>query len=380
MPKKRANGEGNIRGRWEGRYTVGHDPDTGKQIFKNVLGKTQGEVKDKLRKAQEAAKGIDFTRVGEYSVAEWLRLWFETYAKPTVRDTTAAGYRNFIDNHIIPAIGKIKLEKLTSLDIQKMYKKIKTSGRVQRYENMKEKGLSNRFVRGVHMVLHEALDQAVQERLIPINPTNGCRIPKLEKKEIKVIPPEQIGAYLNAAEERGMLPMFYLELTSGLRRGELLALLWSDLDVEKRTISVSKSLSAKLGEMKVSVPKTPNSVRTVVIPKETVELLITEHEKHPDSPYLFMSPITGNMFHPDAIGRVHKKLLDQAGIDHAVRFHDLRHTFATLALQNGVDVKTLSGILGHYSAGFTLDTYTHATTKMQMEAADKVGGFIVQSI
>ena len=181
------------------------------------------------------------------------------------------------------------------------------------------------------MVLHEALDQAVQERLIPINPTNGC-LPKLEKKEMKVIPPEQIGAYLNAAEERGMLPMFYLELTSGLRRGELLALLWSDLDVEKRTISVTKSLSAKLGEMKVSVPKTPNSIRTVVIPKETVNLLIAEHEKHPDNPYLFMSPITGNMFHPDAIGWIHKKQLDQAGIDHRVRFHDLRHAFVTLAL------------------------------------------------
>lgn len=203
MPKKRANGEGNIRkrkdGRWEGRYTVGRDPDTGKQIFKNVLGKTQGEVKEKLRKAQEAAKGIDFIKAGEYTVAEWLRLWYETYSKPNMRDTTAAGYRNFIENHIIPAIGKIKMEKLTSLDIQKMYNKIKTSGRVQRYEHMKEKGLSNRFVRGVHMVLHEALDQAVQERLISINPTNGCRIPKLEKKEMKVIPPEQIGAYLNAA-------------------------------------------------------------------------------------------------------------------------------------------------------------------------------------
>ena len=139
MPKKRANGEGNIRkrkdDRWEGRYTVGHDPDTGKQIFKNVLGRTQGEVKEKLRKAQEAAKGIDFTKAGEFTVEEWLRLWlwYVTYTKPNVRDTTAAGYRNFIENHIIPAIGKIKLEKLTSLDLQKMYNRIKTSGRVKQY-------------------------------------------------------------------------------------------------------------------------------------------------------------------------------------------------------------------------------------------------------
>lgn len=244
---------------------------------------------------------------------------------------------------------------------------------------MKEEGLSNRFVRGTHMVLHQALDQAVKERIIPSNPTNGCRIPQLEKKEMKVIAPEQVGSYLNAAKENGVLPMFYLELTSGLRRGELLALLWEDLDIAERTISVTKTLSAKTGKMTVSPPKTQNSIRKVVIPTEAVELLVEEHEKHPDSPYMFPSPVTGNMYHPDAIGRVHKKLLKQAGLPD-IRFHDLRHTFATLALQNGVDVKTLSSMLGHYSAGFTLDTYTHATMKMQIEAADKLGGFMAQTV
>ena len=139
-----------------------------------------------------------------------------------------------------------------------------------------------------------------------------------------------------------------------------------------------KTLSAKTGKMTVSPPKTQNSIRKVVIPTEAVELLVEEHEKHPDSPYMFPSPVTGNMYHPDAIGRVHKKLLKQAGLPD-IRFHDLRHTFATLALQNGVDVKTLSSMLGHYSAGFTLDTYTHATMKMQIEAADKLGGFMAQS-
>ena len=257
--------------------------------------------------------------------------------------------------------------------------RIKTNGRVPRYNSVKEEGLSNRFVRGTHMVLHQALDQAVKERIIPSNPTNGCRIPQLEKKEMKVIAPEQVGSYLNAAKENGVLPMFYLELTSGLRRGELLALLWEDLDIAERTISVTKTLSAKTGKMTVSPPKTQNSIRKVVIPTEAVELLVEEHEKHPDSPYMFPSPVTGNMYHPDAIGRVHKKLLKQAGLPD-IRFHDLRHTFATLALQNGVDVKTLSSMLGHYSAGFTLDTYTHATMKMQIEAADKLGGFMAQTV
>ncbi len=247
MAKRRANGEGNIRkrsdGRWEGRYTAGHDPETGKQIFKNVLGKTQAEVKEKLKKAMEDSKGIDFNRAGEYTIASWMRLWFETYSKPSVRESTVDYYRNYMEHHIIPNIGDIKLEKLTSLDIQKMYNKIKTSGRVPRYKNMTDFGLSNRVVRGVHMLLHQCLNQAMKERLILINPTGGCKIPPKEKAEMKVIPPEKVGAYLQAAEDRGILPMFYLELTSGLRRGELLALLWNDLDVEKKTISVTKQLA-----------------------------------------------------------------------------------------------------------------------------------------
>ncbi len=122
-------------------------------------------------------------------------------------------------------------------------------------------------------------------------------------------------------------------------------------------------------------PKTPNSIRTVAIPQQAVNLLVQEHEKHPDNPYMFPSPVTDTMYHPDAIGRIHQSLLKKAGIEH-IRFHDLRHTFATLALQNGVDIKTLSGMLGHYSAGFTLDTYMHITDKMQQKAAEKMGGFM----
>ena len=364
MAKRRANGEGSIRkrkdGRWEGRFTAAYDPETGKQIFKNVLGKTQAEVKEKLKKAMEEAQGLDVIRSGQYTVAEWMRLWFETYSKPSLREASAENYRNYIENHIIPHIGDIKLNKLTPLDIQKMYNETKTSGRVQRYKDMKDLSVSNRLVRGMHMVLHGCLDQAVREGLLTKNPTNDCKIPKLEKKEMKVIPPEQVGAYLKEAENHGVLPMFYLELTSGLRRGELLALLWTDLDVKNRTISVSKQVNAFKGELKVSRPKTENSIRTIVIPQKTVDLLIEEHDKHPDNPYMFPSPVTGGMYHPDAVGRIHKKILKRAGIQD-IRFHDLRHTFATLAINSGADIKTLSGMLGHYSAGFTLDTYTHAT-------------------
>ena len=382
MAKKRANGEGNIRkrsdGRWEGRYTAGYDPQTGKRIIKNVLGKTQAEVKAKLAKALEDSKELDIVRTDEYTVAEWLRLWYELYAEPNVRPTTAASYRRNIELHVIPHIGDIKLNRLTSRELQKFYKDLLESGRLREAQKEKNPGLSNSTVRGIHMMLHNALDRAVRERLILRNPTEDCIIPKLEKKEMKILRPEDIKAYLAAAERRGVLPMFYLELVSGVRKGELVALLWDDLDIEQRTISVSKqALSRPGGEIVVNRPKTENSIRAISIPQEAVDLLVEEHQKHPDNPYMFPSPKTGEMYYPDSVVNLHKKLLQDAGLGH-IRFHDLRHTFATMALQNGVDVKTVSAMLGHYDAGFTLRTYTHATRQMQEQAAEKMGSFMTQ--
>ncbi len=382
MAKKRANGEGNIRkrsdGRWEGRYTAGYDPQTGKRIIKNVLGKTQAEVKAKLTKALEDSKELDVIRTDEYTVAEWLRLWYDLYAEPNVRPTTAASYRRSIELHVIPRIGDIKLNRLTSRELQKLYKDLLENGRLREVQKEKNPGLSNSTVRGIHMMLHNALNRAVKERLILRNPTEDCIIPKLEKKEMKILHPEDIKAYLTAAERRGVLPMFYLELVSGVRKGELVALLWDDLDMERRTISVSKqALSRPGGEIVVNRPKTENSIRAVSIPQEAVDLLVEEHKKHPDNPYMFPSPKTGRMYYPDSVVNLHKKLLQDAGLEH-IRFHDLRHTFATMALQNGVDVKTVSSMLGHYDAGFTLRTYTHATRQMQEQAAEKMGSFMTQ--
>ena len=185
---------------------------------------------------------------------------------------------------------------------------------------------ANRFIRGVHQVLNQALEQAVSERLIVTNPASGCRLPKIERKEMKVLLPKQIGAYLKEADKRGLLPAYYLELTSGLRRGELLALLWTDLDVENMTISVTKQVNRINGELKVSQPQTRNSIRIIPIPKQAVDLLVSEHEKHPDSPYMFPSPKTGTMYDPDSFRHTHEKILAAAGIEH-IRFHDLRHLY-----------------------------------------------------
>ena len=380
MRKKRANGEGSIRkkpnGRWEGRYTQGIDPVTGRAVQKSVSARTQAECKEKLARAIRDNRGIPVNYNEDYTVADWCRLWFETYSKPVIRSNTAKTYANAIENHIIPALGGIKLKRLTSIQVQQFYNDSRTSGRVQRWKDQTNTALTGSSVRRIHMVLSSALKQAVKERLIPYNPCDNCRIPPKEKKEMTILPPEKLGAYLREAEQYGVLPMFFLELSSGLRRGELLALRWDDLDTENRILSVSRQVTRVDGELVATEPKTRNSIRRVALSRQAVELLVREHEQHPDNPLLFPSPRTGGYWSPDAVSRINRKLLAKAGIEEHVRFHDLRHTFATMALSSGVDVKTLSSMLGHYSAGFTLDTYTHITSEMQRGAAEKIGGFM----
>ena len=309
----------------------------------------------------------------------WLRTWYELYAKPNVRTATANRYELMIERYTIPRIGSIRLKKLTTRHLQKLYKELLDSGRIHVGSNQPQ-GLSTTTVHSVHLMLHAALERAVKERLIPRNPTEDCVPPKPRKVEMQILPAQDMHAYLEAAKARDLLPMFYLELVSGLRKGELVALRWDDLDIQSNTISVSKQYVRNPdGSLELTRPKTENSVRLVSIPQAAVDLLIQEHEKHPHSPYLFPSPITGDMYHPDSMVNLHKKILKDAGLPH-IRFHDLRHTFATTALQNGVDVKTVSSMLGHYDAGFTLRTYTHATRQKQDEAAATMGSFMAQVI
>ena len=357
MAKKRANGEGNIRkrsdGRWEGRYTAGYHPETGKRIIKNVLGKTQAECKAKLSAAMEATRGIDVSRADEYTVATWLRTWFELYAKPHIRPSTMNYYRN-IEQHIISAIGDIPLNKLSTRDLQKLYNDLQNNGRLRKVQKKEKPGLSNSTVRGIHMMLHNALDRAVKEKLILSNPTENCIIPKIEKQEMKILHPDHISAYLNAAKRRNALPMFYLELVSGLRKGELVALQWNDLDEANCTISVSKQASWDTEhQLILSRPKTGNSIREVSSPQDAVELLKQEHAKHPDNPWMFPSGRTGEMYHPDSVVTLHKRILKDAGLEH-IRFHDLRHPYVkhTTKKYNSEKQKTQTTNLSADSLGF----------------------------
>ena len=230
-------------------------------------------------------------------------------------------------SYTIPRIGSIKLTKLTAHDLQKLYKELMESGRTRGKSGHGNPGLSSTTVRSLHLMLHNALNRAVKERLILRNPTEDCIAPKVQKFEMQILQPEHIKTYLDAADKRGLLPMFYLELVSGLRKDELTALLWSDLDITDKTISVSKQyVKNPNGELTLSRPKTETSVRKVSIPQEAVDLLVAEHKKHPDNPYMFPSPVTGEMYYPDSIVNLHKKILKDAGLPH-IRFHDLRHPY-----------------------------------------------------
>ncbi len=379
MAKRRANGEGNLRkrkdGRWEGRYTAGRDPETGKAIYKSVLGKTQAEAKAKLKQAIEEAKGLDAAKVGRYTVGQWMEVWFEHYAKVKVRPSSHQTYRGYIDNHIKPSIGKIPLEKLTSLELQKLYKKLLEGGRVERIESRKQsKGLSAKTVRNIHQIISSAMKLAQEQKLIASNPAEGCALPRMGHQEMKTLPVEQLHSFLREAKDSGVFELYYLELATGLRRGELLGLKWEDIDLERGDLRVRRQIARINGEVVEAPLKTKNAYRTLPLAEDTVSILLEQKKKVAGNPWVFPSS-TGGPISPDSVLHMLHRVLKRAGLPR-IRFHDLRHTFATLALQNGVDVKTVSGMLGHFSAGFTLDTYAHVTTASQRQAAKTMGSVL----
>ena len=383
MPKRRANGEGNIQkrkdGRWEGRYTVGHDPETGKSIIKNVLGKTQAEVKEKLKKAIEENVGIDYGRAKTYTVGSWLEVWMENYAKIKLRPSTYKTSQGFLKNHIKPQIGSIPLADLTSLDLQRFYKHLLDGGRVDRIEAKKKpKGLAPKTVRNIHQMIGSAYNLAIEQKLVTRNPADGCALPKVERKEMQTLPVEQLTSFLREAKDSGVFALYYIDLTTGLRRGELLGLKWSDIDLEKGDLRVQRQIGRIDGKIIEMPLKTKNAYRTLPLSADAISVLMQQRRKTGNSEWVFPSP-TGGPMSPDSVLHMLQRVLKRAGLPR-IRFHDLRHTFATMALQNGVDVKTVSSMLGHYSAGFTLDTYAHVTTDAQLKAAQTMGNILSRAV
>ena len=273
---------------------------------------------------------------------------------------------------------KIPLNDLSTLHLQQFYKKLLAEGRVERIESQKQpRGLSAKTVRNIHQIISSALKLAVEQRLIAHNPADGCALPKAERKEMQTLPVEQLTSFLREAKDSGVFALYYIDLTTGLRRGELLGLKWSDIDLEKGDLRVQRQIGRINGKIIEMPLKTKNAYRTLPLSADAIDVLKMQKCKVGNSEWVFPSP-TGGPMSPDSVLhmlQMLQRVLKRAGLPR-IRFHDLRHTFATLALQNGVDIKTVSGMLGHFSAGFTLDTYAHVTTSAKREAAKTMGSIL----
>ncbi len=252
MAKRRANGEGSIRkrkdGRWEGRYTAGYD-ENGKRIMKNVLGKTQAEVKTKLREASTRAETVQTVLSDKYTLAQWLRHWLDEYGQVYLRPSSQVNYEGFLKNQITSdSIGKMKLQKLTEHDLQLFYNRMSKSGRVQRKGTEKKpEGLAAKSIRNMHFFISHALAQAVKEKLIPENPARDCILPRKEKTEMKTLPLDKLEAFFAEAKRTGVFELYYTELSTGLRRGELLGIRWEDIDFNAGSIYIQRQINPRDG-------------------------------------------------------------------------------------------------------------------------------------
>ena len=241
------------------------------------------------------------------------------------------------------------------------------------------KGLSVKTVGNIRTMLYSAFEKAVAEHLILTNPVSGCKLPKREKPEMKTMAIEDLGKFFEEAKSCGKFEFYYVDFSTGLRRGELLGLKWEDVDFEHSTITVKRQVIRVQGHIEEGPLKTKNAYRTIAIGDDVVAILKDLQEREGDkSPYIFPSP-NGGPQDPDSVLPMFKRMLKRCGID-PIRFHDIRHTFATVAIAEGVDCKTLSAMLGHYSVAFTLDTYGHVTDNMIHDAAAKVSGVMKNTI
>ena len=373
---KRKAGDGMIRkrkdGRWEGRVVVGYDEHR-KPMTKNVLARTKRECQEKLDALKEqlgAPVQTEKKCSPEMPFGDWLDHWYRTYVRPNIRPGTRENYELRIYKHITPKLGTIPLNKLTQSDLMRFYGSLKRNGRLQ-YADKLGKGLSDRMLRSCHALIKAALQKATDESLLRDNVAVGCKLPPQRPKEMQVLTPEEMQRFLIQAKYDGYYEIFLVALATGLRRGELLALQWDDLDFPTRELRVRRTVRRTEGKLLVSAPKTDAGFRTLLLPPSVVRVLAA-YRKTVRSRWMFPSPVMEDVPRdPSTLAAKMKLVLQRAGCK-LVRFHDLRHTFATEALEHGMDVKTLSAIIGHVSAATTLNIYAHVTTPMQQQAARKI--------
>jgi integrase len=363
--KIRRRGEGTIRQRpdgvWEARLTV----DNGKR--KSLYAPTEDALLTKLRQAQrDLEDGVDLS-AETMTVAQFLDKWLAASVRPSVKIKTYEGYESICRIRVKPRIGSKKLTKLTALDLQSLYTNLATAG------------LSPRSVHHTHRVLHRAFVQAQRWNLIARNLCDGAQGPRATRSEMKVWTPDEADAFLHATRKHRMHALYVLALTTGMRQGELLGLKWADLDLAASTLAVRRSLQWQRGNGCAFVePKTTRSRRRVHLSQRAIAALRAHKdgqawarreaaEAWQDQDLVFCDPL-GGVVAPSHQTAVFKSAAEAAGLP-VIRFHDMRHTAATILLARGVHVKLVSEMLGHSTIVLTLDTYSHLIPAMHGDAA-----------
>jgi len=361
---------------------VGHHED-GSQDRRWVSGKTQAEVQDKLRALQaDMYTGMVADTEG-LTVADFMARWTEHKERDGVKPNTVQSYRDTVKRYILPHIGKVKLEKLRPLDVEHLLSKLSKAG--------KSAAMSAYTLR----VLKMALRQAVRWQMLPRNVAEAVRPPKVERPEMHVWTAEQVAAFLDVTQTHRMHAAFYLALMTGMRRGEVLGLKWADVDFARSRLTVKHNLVEVHGEgtpgkqhagkdtvssicTMLSTPKTKASRRTVALSPGTLAKLrdhlaqqererLAAAEAWQDQGFVFASEL-GGPTNPDALSNWYQALVKRAGVPR-IRFHDMRHTAASLMIQRGIPPKTVSERLGHADVAFTLRTYIHLYDDQREEAA-----------
>lgn len=372
QPRKRADG------RWECRYITGINPKTGKSIRKSIYANTAEECARKLRAATAAIDAGTYLEPKRKPLAVWLNIWLDEYCRG-IKPGSRKVYQGDIENHIAPALGAIPLCNLQPYDIQRFINSLQGGS----------KPLAPRTINRIHAVLHKALSEACRSKYILSNPAKDCVLPKVGQAEIRPFEPEEIQLFMKAIEGTPSEALFFVALNTGMRLSELLGLRWSRVDFNKGTIKVdAQMLIARSadGKRQLGPPKN-NKPRQFIAAPAVLECLQQVRQKQREwqaqAGSVWLNPL-GLVFTNEAGREIphctvearYTQILKRAGIT-PHRFHDIRHTFTVESIRAGVDVKTLSAMLGHSSVAFTLEVYAHVTTSMQEEAARKIEAAIL---
>ena len=355
MSRRRVKGEGSVYKRGDGRVVGEYKDANGKHRY--VSGKTKAEVRAKLRKLlADRDAGISYDSEN-LTVGGYLDRWLES-VKNTVRDRTWRRHEQVVRVHLRPTIGAVKLERLHALQVEAVYR--------QRLDG----GLSARTVEIIHATLHKALKQAVGWSLVPRNVAEAVTPPRPVRMEVVPLTGEQARLLLEAARGDKFEALYVLAVTTGMRQGEIIGLRWEDVDLHGETLKVNRSVY----EGVASPPKTRAGRRTIRLSEPAVRALErhrTNVAKRSESMagWVFSSAKGTPIGHQNLRSRSWKPLLERAGLPSSVRFHDLRHTCATLLLSRNVNPKIVSEMLGHASISITLDTFSHLLPNMQQDAA-----------